>query len=1291
MVDTGLSFVGGLLDMDFLGALLGIRVSTCVCKIPFGALPSRSCANHRDPVVGLSGRFWLLGNGFACNCADRKEGSKKMRASVKICALLLIITSACLQTPATFGTLTPNLGSPAQSSEIASQQGEYTTLIDFTFPVVEPFFGYDLVGVEGCDFLTSPGQPLLPSRVLLVAVPPAAMPESAEALTMTTSVLDGLHKLPPAVRRFSQNTTIPEFVSYDDNATFPTGGNVRLLGSWTYRGIRLAAVGVIPLSYDASTGVVTFHDQVVIRLSWIENATASPDILPFNSSTDSFATSHFLNYDMIRGRMQYSTTSSHTDLLMVTTASYSSLFNAFIAEKASMGMSSKIMTVENIASSYTGRDLAEKIWNAIHALYVSDGIRYVLLGGSHSVVPGRYFWYDDDEGGWADRNLKLTDRYYGLMDDSNWDDDGDGHWGEKTEIWPPHGDEIGDWLQDVAVGRFPARTSQELTNMIQKTIMYERNPPASDRWNVMLLAGAKASDAWFGQGDGKSELQNLFTSWTSLHNYYSRNELYESDGTLSTGNLKAQLNGGVGVVTSVSHGSPYGLYLLSGSTWASTSDSLDTNTTPYFWYSYACLAAKFDDTSRSFGEYVVGSSSSGGAIAFVGSTRVSYGLMLYGLTAYDGANTELHTRFWNSFLGTGSFVPGLTLMYATNEMYSAAWGGVDTTDIHHTRKTLLEYVLLGDPTLGLHLSPTYPPSLSNGYVDPLDGSTSTTFNYWVYYSDPEGSAPSVKRVWIDGVSHDMTWYDGQASSGRYWYPTTLSAGNHNYYFEFSDGVNTVRLPTSGTYSGPTVSGGTCSAPGAGSGQYNVQWCEWTGSGPGGPITTNIWNDGPNVSFDWGNGNVDNTGRNSNLYAVAVGSFSFTSSGTWKLKTHHDDGLRVYIDGNKVYDNWGVVSDWDEVQVSINAGTRTVEIEYYVAGPPNYLSTTFTPPSIGSLSHFDLDYRGSGGFENPDGDDAHSLSVSAGSTLTLYFSYKESTAGNAYIIQVYAEWDKTSVIADSGVGHEWGGGRWDTGTYTVPATAGTYKIRAVYRGSSTPPTWDSYDTLLAEGTITVTGGPDTYTKLLLHMDGTAGSQTFVDSSPQAHSITANGNARIDTAQSGFGGASGLFDGDGDYLSLADSDDWNFGSGAFTVDFWIRWNSLPAPNTWMEIYSQTVDDNNRIHLTLNLNAQGTTQTLLFESSSGGSTVCTFGYNPTFAAGTWYHIAIVRSGNTWYIFENGKLKATTTNSGTLPDLAASLFIGRYRTGDARDFNGWLDEFRISKGVARWTSNFTPPTAPY
>src|SRR3990167_8969973 len=82
--------------------------------------------------------------------------------------------------------------------------------------------------------------------------------------------------------------------------------------------------------------------------------------------------------------------------------------------------------------------------------------------------------------------------------------------------------------------------------------------------------------------------------------------------------------------------------------------------------------------------------------------------------------------------------------------------------------------------------------------------------------------------------------------------------------------------------------------------------------------------------------------------------------------------------------------------------------------------------------------------------------------------------------------------------------------------------------------------------------DSYTKLLLHGDGSDASTTITDEIGKT--VTAVGNAQLDTAQKKFGTASILLDGTGDYATVPDSDDWNFGAGDFTIDFWVRFNGV-----------------------------------------------------------------------------------------------------------------------------------------
>jgi hypothetical protein len=221
-----------------------------------------------------------------------------------------------------------------------------------------------------------------------------------------------------------------------------------------------------------------------------------------------------------------------------------------------------------------------------------------------------------------------------------------------------------------------------------------------------------------------------------------------------------------------------------------------------------------------------------------------------------------------------------------------------------------------------------------------------------------------------------------------------------------------------------------------------------------------------------------------------------------------------------------------------------------------------------------------------------------------------------------------------------------------------------------------------GTGGTVGGNDVNTMLLLHADGSDTSTTFTNSSSFAHTMTANGNAQIDTAQSKFGGSSALFDGTGDYITSADSADWELGAGDFTLDFWVRPTSSTTLN---QILMEHGNDSSNMWF-VRIDGTG----VLTFAINGSAVALNNPWYPSTSAFT--HVAIVRSGNNFLMFINGTQIGTTQSiTLTIPDYTGVLSIGACAFAGCADFGGWLDEVRITKGLARWTTSFTAPTAPY
>jgi len=218
------------------------------------------------------------------------------------------------------------------------------------------------------------------------------------------------------------------------------------------------------------------------------------------------------------------------------------------------------------------------------------------------------------------------------------------------------------------------------------------------------------------------------------------------------------------------------------------------------------------------------------------------------------------------------------------------------------------------------------------------------------------------------------------------------------------------------------------------------------------------------------------------------------------------------------------------------------------------------------------------------------------------------------------------------------------------------------------------------TITSTTQTTTTTTMSSTTSSTSSETVF----PKA--VASNGGAAIDTSQSEFGGASDLFDGTDGYLSVPDSNDWYFGTGDFTIDFWVRFVSP------LQAVQGFCGQHNGNALFEFLKSYSTIA--FYARLSNGAIVAgyTFGWSPS--PNTWYHLALVRSASNVYIFINGVSQTLTVTNpiGTndLGDIASSFTVG-YEHNNNAYLNGWMDEFRVSKGVARWTSNFTPPAAPH
>ena len=204
--------------------------------------------------------------------------------------------------------------------------------------------------------------------------------------------------------------------------------------------------------------------------------------------------------------------------------------------------------------------------------------------------------------------------------------------------------------------------------------------------------------------------------------------------------------------------------------------------------------------------------------------------------------------------------------------------------------------------------------------------------------------------------------------------------------------------------------------------------------------------------------------------------------------------------------------------------------------------------------------------------------------------------------------------------------------------------------------------------------DLFTDLLLRSDTTNGSTIFEDLSSENHSIIVSGNPYHSTDYAKFGSSS-IYFGENDSLTIGSPEDWNFRTDLYTIDFWM----LQTTNNEGCFFFRTVGG----YADFRVQYENQDLRFLVENATDNAylvDIRTSGIS--IKDGNWHHIAFVRSTSGTKIYVDGIAEASTTVNYDV-NFTAPFLVGV--------FVGYIDEFRVSRGIARWESNFTPPAAPY
>lgn len=342
-------------------------------------------------------------------------------------------------------------------------------------------------------------------------------------------------------------------------------------------------------------------------------------------------------------------------------------------------------------------------------------------------------------------------------------------------------------------------------------------------------------------------------------------------------------------------------------------------------------------------------------------------------------------------------------------------------------------------------------------------------------------------------------------------------------------------------------------------------------------------------------------------------------------------------------------------LGLGTGDFTVECWYY------HLSRASTDGLIGNGTNLNVYINTSGTlgyFNGSSGQDSsqtvplntwgHIAVVRASGTLKIYYNG----------VQVLSQTQGTN----------YGTSSWYIGTNSAAnndpcngymTDARIVKGTAVYTSAFTPPT----------APLTAI----TNTSLLLNF-----TNAGIYDNAMMNDLETVGNAQISTSVKKYGTGSIAFDGTGDYLvSNANSSLYAFGTGDYTIEMWVYFNNV---STLGVFYDSRPASTNGFYPTLYVSSGNVY--FYFNSANEGSAAV--------STGQWYHLAVCRSSGTVKMFLNGTQSATWADTRAYINGSSRPYIGGSGYGSGGDaFTGYIDDLRVTKGYARYTSNFTAPTA--
>ena len=640
------------------------------------------------------------------------------------------------------------LAEPAVAQDDATYEVRFTATFTEDSLSFDHTLGYDTVRLEDGDWLLNPGQPMLPTQTLRIAVPAGMRVTGVRAAETQWVDLPGQYNIFPAqpLQPISQPAKLADFVMpapgvYASHEVYPTE-LVEFVGQADLDGQALARVRVYPLRYLPAEQRLSLCTAVELVLEGAEGYVCG-DYLPANLSERDRARHEQRVREMVANPERVQVVSSlepvtrdlppgDYDYVIITQASWMDDFQPLADWKIRKGVTATIVDLAWIDSEYWGTDLIFKIRNFVQDARSEWGAMYFLLGGDTNVVPPHVRVIDD---------AIPNDTYYADYDD--------------------------DWLCEVHVGRASVRTTAAIATFIDKVVTYETDAPLSNYGKTALFVGFDLRQWGSGEGeDLKADIENYYLpgGWTYRWEY-------DSESGSHKGDVIGYLNQGNNLVNHADHSSTgsMGVGSTNHSAYLNNNDmdNLSNGDRQSILYTLGCWACDYSNGSTCIGEAFV-RNNGGGGVAFIGNSRYGW----YVPFSDDGASLRFDRYFFRSLFNQQHYTLGDCFSDHKDDAHAS-----DSSQYIYT-----ELTLLGDPELPIWTDD--PRILTVTHPEAIEINIYTNFTVQVQY---QGSPvdDAVVCLWKDGDIYEIDYTNGSGTASFWIAPTSegplyVTARDHNY-------------------------------------------------------------------------------------------------------------------------------------------------------------------------------------------------------------------------------------------------------------------------------------------------------------------------------------------------------------------------------------------------------------------------------------------------------------------------------------------------------------------------------